>query len=127
MINPWKLAYCAEKGSSSVHIVGGRRGRAKPVCGPWWDAPTLFRRVEAERPTCRICLRVLGDSVGSPRIRLSTSLAHSVKPVVHVAHVNDFFVTVPRCGGAAVSTKRYDVTTDVVTCKACLGFTRGRK
>lgn len=131
MINftPWKPVCCKAEDSPVLHITQGKRGRAKPACGPWWEGPTLFRRTGPARPTCRICLRVLGDNVdkGSPRIRLSTPLGNSIKPVVHVASVDEFFATVPRCGGAAVATKAYDVTTDVVTCKVCLGFTRGPK
>lgn len=127
MIKSGKIACCAEDGSASVHIVSGSRGIAKPICGPWWADRTRFHRVDADRPTCRICLRVLGDLADSPRIRLSMSLAHSVKPVVHVAHITGHGEQVPRCGGAGVATKRYDVTTDVVTCKVCLGFTRGPK
>lgn len=127
MINPWKPVCCKADDSPVLHITQGKRGRAKPACGPWWEGSTLFHRTGPARPTCRICLRVLGDSVGSPRIRLSTPLGNSVKPVVHVASVDEFFATVPRCGGAAVATKRYDVTADVVTCKVCLGFTRGPK
>lgn len=124
------LTYCVEDPAvTTVHIVNGARGVAKPICGPWWEGRTAFRRVAADRPTCRICLRVLGDNVdkGSPRIRLSTPLGNTVKPVVHVAHITNHGYQVPRCGGAAVAAKRYDVTTDVVTRKVCLGFTRGPK
>lgn len=127
--NPRKPVCCKAEDSPVLHITQGKRGRAKPACGPWWDAPTLFHRTGPARPTCRICLRVLGDNVdkGSPRIRLSTPLGNSIKPSVHVAYTTNHGHRVPRCGGAAVATKRYDVTTDVVTCKVCLGFTRGRK
>lgn len=122
------LTYCVEDPAvTTVHIVNGTRGVAKPICGPWWEGRTAFRRVAADRPTCRICLRILGERVDkdSPRIRLSTPLGNSIKPSVHLVRYNADWSPVPRCGGAGVTTKRYDVTTDVVTCKVCLGFTRG--
>lgn len=124
-MNP--LTYCTEDDSATVHIARGRRGRAKPACGPWWKEPTPFHRVDAERPTCRICLRILGDSVGSPRVRLSTPRRNSAPPLVHVARSTDGSDLTPRCGARMVVERNYEQTADVVTCSHCLGITRRRK
>lgn len=118
------LAYCAEDGSSVVHIVTGTRGVAKPTCGPWWEEPTRFHRIAADRPTCRICLRILGESVGAPRIRLKAVQTNSRKPLVHLSHHGADGSHTPRCGARMVVTKDYATTSDPVTCSHCLGIAR---
>lgn len=125
---------CREAGTDkgTVHVLAEGAG-TKPFCGPWWegrDAGTVWERTTG-RPTCRICLRRLGDEPDRPKVVLSTvSPKSSRTPLIHLADPHSGRPTpecVPRC---VVDAEYRRVPADtLVTCSHCLGTAqpRGRK